>query len=451
MASSGSRAQPVKRLKKGTETTKSHRFEPFSQRIAKLKIDPIHRVRGTGIGYTDKQSDVTASYFKESLDHWVDMNLSRNFSDFVRHVGSLCENLPQLLYHEDKIMALLVEYIEKRDQLSMEPLLSLLSQFARDLGVRFEKHFATSVKLIASVAATHQSIDVVEWSFACLAWIFKFLSRLLVPDLRQLLGIMTPYLGKVRQKPFVSRFAAESMSFLVRKATLIYHKDKLPLRRAVSFLFSDLRSNSGTQNVEEYKRGIMSMFADAMRGVKGCVHSSACDIFRCLFDQTAVGDDEEFALTLEIVGGIVINIIHYVTAETFDDVVNVMFTYIHTEHEKGVHRHAQFSSLLVFLIINTRKGTRVKDWKKVHEVLLLLLQRAAMDVSIFQSRLPHLLTATAAAFQQSPMDELLPLMRPIMETMTTDALSSYFLAFCSAFSALGSERFHIIVLPYFQQ
>src|SRR5215469_5829425 len=108
-------AKPVKLLKQGTETTKSHKFESFSQRISKLKIDPIHRARQPSFG--DEDGDEKSSYFRSTLDHWVDMNLSENFSDFVHRVGPLSESFPQILYHEEQIMALLVEYIGKRDQL----------------------------------------------------------------------------------------------------------------------------------------------------------------------------------------------------------------------------------------------------------------------------------------------------------------------------------------------
>jgi U3 small nucleolar RNA-associated protein 20 len=166
--SSTSRTASVKRVKKGTETTKSHRFEPFSQRVAKLKIDPIHRVRRPSFGEEGEgDGDETASYFRSAFDHWIELNLSDNFSQFARKVNPLCESLAQILYHEDKIMRLLVEYIEKRDQLSIEPLLTLLAQFARDLGVRFEKHFATAVTLVASIAATHPDFFLVCLSQTC--------------------------------------------------------------------------------------------------------------------------------------------------------------------------------------------------------------------------------------------------------------------------------------------
>lgn len=448
-ASAAPRTKSVKRLKKGTETTKSHRFEPFSQRVAKLKIDPIHRVRRPSFG---EEGDETSSYFRSAFEHWTELNLSDNFTQFSRRVNSLCESLPQILYHEEKIMELLVEFIEKRDQHSMEPLLSLLAQFARDLGARFEKHFATAVTLVASVAATHPDVEVVEWSFSCLAWIFKFLSRLLVPDLRQLLGIMTPYLGKERQKPFVARFAAESMSFLIRKAGLIYYRNKAPLERAVSFLFSDMAAAAGdSKKVDTYKEGLMVMFSDSIKGVKDGIHSNGIDILNCICEHAPVDDELQSSLALEVTSGVLINLIHHTTADTFEPVLDAINSYAGSHCEGSGKRHADLCCQLIFLCISTRKGSRVKNWKGVHQTLLLLLQNAATSLQVYADASPRILTAAAYALQMSPMDEMLPFMRPLMEAVTSAPFLGYFLSFCTTFSEWGPERFHSVVLPHFQR
>jgi U3 small nucleolar RNA-associated protein 20 len=446
-----SRAKPVKFLKKGTETTKSHRFETFSLRVSKLKIDPIHRVRRTGFGDEDGENDENFSHFRSSLDHWSEMNLSEFFTEFVRRVNPLSENLPQVLYHEEKIMALLIEFIDKRDKLSIEPLLSLISQFARDLGVRFEGHFAASVTLVASVAATHADVEVIEWSFTCLAWIFKFLSRLLVPDLRQLLNIMTPYLGKERQKPFVARFAAESMSFLIRKAGLVYHKNKTPLNRAVSFLFEDLSNSSESRSLDTYQEGLMAMFSEAIKGVKWGLYSNASDILQCLVDNAIVGDELQLSLAEDVVCGVLTNIIHATTPDTFPELLKVVCAYAESEKAKNSDAHLNLSSHLIFVCLATRKASRVKDWKAVHHVLLVLLQRALAGLESNRDTVPRILTSIAYALQLSPMDEMMPFMRPTMEAVSDERLASLFLPFCSTFSEFGSERFQIVVLPYFQR
>ncbi|KAL2854481.1 armadillo-type protein [Aspergillus pseudoustus] len=445
--SSASRKKSVNRAKSGTETTKNHRFEGFAARVSKLKIDPIHRVRRPSFG---EEGDETTSHFRAAFEHWSELNLSENFVSFYRRVNPLCESLPQILYYEKKIFNLLVEYIDKRDRISIEPLLSLLAQFARDLGVRFEKYFATSVTLVASVAATHPDVEVVEWSFTCLAWTFKFLSRLLVPDLRQLLGIMTPYLGKERQKPFVARFAAESMSFLIRKAGLVYYKNPEPLQLAVSFLFDDLRqAGADLKNVDLYKQGLMSMFSDSIKGVKLGLHSNGTDIFRCLLELVCTDDDIRTSLALDVVSGVLINVIHSTTADTFEPIADLIMSFAKSKSDSK--NSATACCRLVFLCVATRKGSRVKTWKPVLETLLLLLQAAENAPSVYIEAISQLLTAVAYALQTSPMDEMLPFMRSLMDAVTNDKLLTHFLSFCATFSEWRAERFHSVVLPYFQR
>ncbi|KAL4877549.1 armadillo-type protein [Aspergillus karnatakaensis] len=444
-----SRPKPGGRVKSGTATTNQHRFETFSQRVTKLKIDPIHRVRRPSFG---EDGDETSSHFRSAFDHWAELNLSENFVAFSRRVSPLSESLPQILYYEEKIFKLLVEYIDKRDKVSIEPLLSLLAQFARDLGVRFEKYFAASVTLVASVAATHPDVEVVEWSFTCLAWTFKFLSRLLVPDLRQLLGIMTPYLGKERQKPFVARFAAESLSFLIRKAGLVYYKNAEPLQLAVSFLFDDLRqAEADSKNVDLYKQGLMAMFSDSIKGVKLGLHSNGADIFQCLLKSIYAEDERRSELSLDVVSGVLINVIHSTTSDTFEPIINAITSYVQSNCQTEKKSYATACSRLAFLCLATRKGTRVKSWKPVLESLLLLLRAAENVPDAYADAIQSVLTAAAYALQISPMDEMLPFMRPLMDAVTANHLSAYFLSFCATFAEWGAERFHGVVLPYFQK
>ncbi|KAL2827143.1 armadillo-type protein [Aspergillus cavernicola] len=444
-----SRPKPARRVKSGTVTTKNYRFEGFSQRVSKLKIDPIHRVRRPSFG---EEGDEASSHFRSAFEHWTELNLADNFVAFSRRVNPLCESLAQILYYEEKIFNLLVEYIDKRDKVSIEPLLTLLAQFARDLGVRFEKYFATSVTLVASVAATHPDVEVVEWSFTCLAWTFKFLSRLLVPDLRQLLGIMAPYLGKERQKPFVARFAAESMSFLIRKAGLVYYKNPEPLQLAVSFLFDDLQQAAvDSKNVELYKQGLMAMFSDSIKGLKLGLHSNGTDIFQCLLKSICTDDDIRSSLSLEVVGGVLVNVMHSTTSDTFEPIIDTITSHIELNCQNGNRNYAIACCRLAFICVATRKGSRVKSWKPMLETLLLLLQAAGNAPDSYTDAIPQLLTTGAYALQISPMDEMLPFMRSLMDAVTTDRLSPYFLSFCATFSEWGAERFHSVVLPYLQR
>jgi len=60
---------------------------------------------------------------------WRDLNLSATFTEFLKKVVPLSESLPQVVHHQDAIMALLEEYVAKQDELS---LISLLEYFPID-------------------------------------------------------------------------------------------------------------------------------------------------------------------------------------------------------------------------------------------------------------------------------------------------------------------------------
>jgi U3 small nucleolar RNA-associated protein 20 len=262
---------------------------------------------------------------------------------------------------------------------------------------------------------------------------------------------MTPYLGKQRQKPFIARFAAESISFLIRKAALVYYKNKAPLDHAVSFLFEDLRNAADSQDVNVYKQGLMAMFSEAIKGVNAGVHSNGSEIVKCLIQHALLGDDVQSNLVNEVVVGVITNIIHNTSANAFAELINLIRVFVESEEGQHDKKGLMLSSRLIFVCVATRKGTRVKDWKGVHQSLLALLRRSLTTPDTHRSHMPRLLTAVAYALQLSPMDEMLPFMRSIMEAVADGRLSTFFLQFCATFSDFGAERFQIVVLPYFQR
>ena len=102
------RTKPVPR--KRTITANKHRFESFTQRIARLKINPVRRLGGPI--QEEGETRTTFSYFKSSLDGWIDSNLSDQFTKFVKEVEFLSESLPQIIHHENEIAGLLLDAIE---------------------------------------------------------------------------------------------------------------------------------------------------------------------------------------------------------------------------------------------------------------------------------------------------------------------------------------------------
>ena len=448
--SSGRQARPRKLVKGGTTSLRKHRFESFNQRISKLHIDPIRRSRRNEVEAGDLTG--SASFFKASLDRWKDINLSDNFTSFVREIEPICNSLVQILHYNQRVFDLLVNYIGKRDSLSLEPLLDLLGNFAHDLGVRFEGHFLKAVTLVASLAAKHADVEAVEWSFTCLAWLFKYLSRLLVPNLRPLFAIMAPLLGREPQKIHTTRFTAEAMSFLIRKAATVYAKDTKPLTIVVDAIYDDILqvSESGLteSNLRLYQHGLMTLLVNSIKGIERKLHSGGPHIYRCMLDRQCSNDNDQRTGFREILYGVTVALIHQTDPVNFQPIIDIVL-----EHIQGLKSISSRSSVavcghLLFVVSTVRKGSRIQDWTPVLDAMLALLELC--DPSD-EEALAEIYKASAVILQSSPLELIMPRVRQAMKIIADNRFASNFLPFCKYFFDLGQDRFQNFLAPYFSR
>ncbi|KAL8831528.1 MAG: hypothetical protein Q9170_005258 [Blastenia crenularia] len=447
--SSGSKLKTTRIVRTTSSSRRKHRFESFNQRVAKLNIDPIHKTRHTDRSLNE--DDTAASYFKTDLDKWKELNLSENFTNFVREVLPLCNTFPQVLHYQSNIAKILATYIERGDSLSLEPLLSLLSCFAHDLGSNFETYFSDTVTLVTSLATRHTDVEVIEWSFNCLAWLFKYLSRLLVPDLRPLLRIMSPLLGKVPHKLFTTRFAAEALSFLVRKAALVYHKNQRPLQNAISFILEDVdRLDREGEDVPLYHYGLKILLVDAIKGLERGLHSSGPTLYGFLLDATLSGTSECRSRMI-ILEGVTVGLIHHTEASTFQPVADHCLRSIQqqTKQDRDAHTYAHAQRIcerLLCVLSTVRKGSRVLDWVPVVDALLALLKSREKHE---EKPTPALCEAAVVIMQAAPLNVLISKVRPLMDRVANSQNQDQFLAFCDFFCQLNKERFESLIEPYF--
>ncbi|KAF2639974.1 U3 snoRNP protein Utp20 [Massarina eburnea CBS 473.64] len=438
-----------KNVKTGTASSRvRHRFQSFSDRIAKLKIEPVRRGRGTFLD--DAELTSTFSYFGDALGEWRELNLSDDFSRFARRATPLCASLPQVLHHSDRLLALLVEHIERGDKHSEEPLLSLLAHLAHDLGVKFEAHFERAVTTVAQLAAKHPDVEVIEWSFTCLAWLFKYLSRLLVPDLRPVFDLMAPLLGKEHQKSFVTRFASDSLSFLVRKAGAVWHRDQAPLKTIVKHISEQLKELQGSGKDQEFQQGLMSLFAESMKGVQRRLHSSAVAVVEELLEATYDDDYKHFRTPplQPVVEGAIISVIHHSDAENFQPVLDAVLAFVRKRAADA--RCLGISARLIFVVCGVRLGSRIADWRPALEALELLLDALDQSPVLDPQPLREYLSATSVTFQYCPLDAAIPHTR-LLEKLCAGQLEKHFLYFCQIFAGLGPERFGTLLLPFFKR
>ncbi|TGJ86705.1 hypothetical protein E0Z10_g2047 [Xylaria hypoxylon] len=441
----------------GTPHQKNHRWESFSTKISKLhSLDPLRRVRRHDLDAEDLEA--TTSYLRNGLDKWAELNLSKGFSLFKRELQPLCDSLPQILHFEGRIMDLLEKYISAQDLESLEPLFDLLTAFAHDLGTRFEKHYPRALSLIIQVASRPQDAAVVEWTFACLAFLFKYLSKLLVPDLRPTYDLLAPLLGKTRNPAHITRFAAESLSFLVKKAAAPANKEKA-LVLFIEHVRNDFTASSDNRNLEMYYHGLMTMFAEAVKGQGRGVHTTGADIVKALV--RSVSNDQCISLEpinwSEVVCGVLVSLVHHTTVETFISIPRAI-----TDAAMSDENRAEFPLRNILyirclgIISGVRKGTRIVDWQLILGCLLQCLEPISKNSKILETVestavWQQLLVNTAIVWQQAPIDILIPYITEFTAVMTREPLIGWFIPYCSYFSDLDSTRFRSIFLKSFQK
>ncbi|KAI8489052.1 U3 snoRNP protein [Branchiostoma belcheri] len=103
-----------------------------------------------------------------------------------------------------------------------------------------------------------QDTDLIEWTFTCLLYLFKFLWRHLVRDITQVYSLFCPLLGK-DHKPHIRNFAAESFAFLMRKV-----RDPSDF---FDFIFRDLAENPDRSS------GVGRLLFEMLKGVQKQFHS----------------------------------------------------------------------------------------------------------------------------------------------------------------------------------
>lgn len=453
----GGRIVKSRKGKTGTPHQKNHRWESFSTKISKLhSLDPLRKVRRHDLEVEDLQA--TTSYFRNGLEKWSDLNISKDFTSFRREVMPLCESLPQILHFESRIMELLAKHIAVQEKESLEALLDLLTAFAHDLGMRFEKHYPTALALITAIASRSQDAAVIEWTFACLAFLFKYLSKLLVPDLRPTYDALAPLLGKARNPPHIVRFAAEALSFLVKKAAAPANREKA-LPRLIEHARDDLASMRDNRQMSLYYHGLMTTFAEAIKGHGQGIHTTGPEIVRAL--AAAVPDSESIASEpmtwSDVVSGVLVSIVHHTNAETFGPVAESLVD-IAAQDERVATQPLRNCLYIRFLgtISGVRKGSRIAEWSPLLKSLQTALRgiskaRDGLDESASSAVWQQILVNVAIVWASAPMDTVIPFITEFVNVMTREPLMRWFIPFCSYFADLDATRFRSLFVKQFQK
>ncbi|PKS06482.1 hypothetical protein jhhlp_007230 [Lomentospora prolificans] len=459
-AVSSGRIQKAKRGVKDAAPHKNHRWESFNTKISKFHtLDPLKKVRRHDLEAEDVST--TTSYFNNGLQRWNELNISKNFVSFKREVLPLSESLPQILHFEERIMQLLIRHISEQDKESLEPLLDLLTAFARDLGPRFEKHYPSALQLIVDIASKPQDVEVIEWSFTALAFLFKRLYKLLTPDLRPTYDVVSPLLGKAKRPPHIARFAAEALSFLIKKAAAPNNKaTALPL--IIEHTRKDLYNEYGSRQFGLFQDGLMTMYAEAMKGSGDTIHSTGPTTFTALLNSIPSQDFNlvDPPIWTNVTCGALTSLIHHSNATNLEPISQVVFELSKADKTSGdPSGDIQYPNVhlirAIGLLSGVRKGSRVSDWDTLVQSLMGILsvaskwQDSGSNATAHQFW-RHIMMSIAMVWAYAPIHALTPSILPFTTALSRDPLRSWYIPFCAYFSDLDPVRFRSLFLGSFQ-
>ncbi|KAG9246590.1 hypothetical protein BJ878DRAFT_455979 [Calycina marina] len=273
------------------------------------------------------------------------------------------------------------------------------------------------------------------------------------------------------QKYTTDKFAGEAMSFLVQKAAAPANR-ALALPLIVGHAKIDLMSIQRTRQSSLYYHGLMTLFAQAIKGHRldersgGSVHTSGPEVLRALFaalDESDLGSTDETSWK-NVINGVLTSVVHHTDSSTFKGILEVLLdiaiaaegTFAKEKSLPNLQR-LLLSTRMMGIAAGVRKGSRVEHWSPLLQKLsssLKLLQKESVlvlrygsVVDIWQS----FVLSVAISIQYAPLESLIPCSSKFMECLTKDPFANCFLPFCSYISESAPEKYRSLVKPFFEK
>ena len=200
---------------------KRFRFKGFAERLKEVNVDVVHRIREVQPSVETENSSKLA----ECLVKWRSLDLTSQFKSFHRSVVRKCRSYKMIVYYQNDIVKSLVHSLKEEDTLALQSLLEILVALSADLGPDFYPSFSTFFPILVKLLKTRDT-EKLEWVFVAISLLFRNLWRYMINDMENVLELYKKLLIS-DQPSHIASFAAESVSFLLRKT-----KDhKLVLRK----------------------------------------------------------------------------------------------------------------------------------------------------------------------------------------------------------------------------
>ncbi|XP_060759153.1 small subunit processome component 20 homolog [Neoarius graeffei] len=346
------------------------RFLTFSERLANVNIDVIHRIDRTG-----SYAEEVDTYFFEGLTKWRELNLTDHFMAFSKEVSHKSQSFHMLVFHQNAIVESLKTHLSVKNSLAYQPLLDLVVQFARDLQTDFYPHFPDFFTIVTSLLET-QDTEVLEWAFTCLSYLYKYLWRLMVKDMNKIYSLYSKLLA--HKKEHIRNFAAESFSFLMRK---VPDFDDLFTR-----MFVDL------EQCPQKAKGVGQLIFEMSRGVCNMFHSCTNTALPVALRKLGPSEEGDVALPWDAIKEALDHMAQssasYVAKENFlvlwdslQACVKDLLPKLEADHSNQTSEHIERLLFIYHTLVEHRKGAKITKPQSVCEFLLQLVCTRGLSCS----------------------------------------------------------------------
>ncbi|XP_029678623.1 small subunit processome component 20 homolog [Formica exsecta] len=408
--------------------TNTFRFKPFSERVTEIEVDVFHRV---GHRYEDNCEEVE-TYFHQTLQKWNVLNLTDGYIAFKKQVRDII-TLPQLIHKKQYVIDTLMEYLKKQDPLFLQPILELVVAVSRDLQKDFYEYFPEFLSEIIRLLQTKDT-EQIEYTFTTLAYLFKFLWRYLIRNIRTVVTLLLPLLSDT-QPVYINRFAAESFAFVGRKI-----KDKDSFLKLVLHILED--NPNGVP-------GCAKLLFEVVFGIAGQFHSCGEQMlliyFNALRDQSV-----NQKLTYEVLKEIIACILENVHFQKCDIMWNVIFKVMDIFIEKSKQslessdrEHALVLFLrLIHIIISYKNGKFLTDAISLIKRFVFIMDTLNEDNNILREIINVSIAILLASNVKLMQENSSQLLLKIMAVNNTELL--YF----AVEKLMHYSSFETLVLPH---
>eukprot|EP00466_Bigelowiella_natans_P014183 jgi/Bigna1/143891/aug1.82_g18599 len=250
------------KLKHATAKQNRFVFQNFLERISQINIDIAHK-----ICRNESLREEKGSYFLTRLDELKDLNRTQDFQDVLQELSRYAQSLPMIVYHLDHIVGVLLTHLKKKGSTCFKEVTELLSILARDMRSELYPYFKRITEGLTALLDPSQP-EKLEAVFVSLSYVFKFLTKQLVDDVPEV--YRTVFLRLLtNSKPYVRKFAAESLSFLLRK---VRPKD---IRLVLHTIISVINQPELRNKEAELRDGIGMVLFETIKGVNHTLHNLA--------------------------------------------------------------------------------------------------------------------------------------------------------------------------------